>query len=227
MLKMFSVAMPELRISLSCGIFSEWRQWNQEPENLNCLNGWTQHKFLSLLPSMLRYSTHSAIAVQTPVFTFPSMDKCSFFVTENIIKCGDYSCNISTVIFYSKFLGKALEFNTVAERFRLLHQPPLHHLIQTNFLEHAVFQKHIICTSKLHNSWSQLAISISKKKCHLPGSSTSLLLVLLLGRPLTLPFGTSALLSPFTDTFGKHFCKYTCTIILVIQIYVTNQLNLQ
>jgi hypothetical protein len=126
MFKMFSVAMPELRILLSCDIFSEWRRWNQEPENLNYLNGWTQHIFLSLLPLMLWYSTHSAITVQRPVFTFPSMDKCSFTVTENIIKPGDYSCKISTLTFSSNFLGKALEFNTVAERFRLLNQPSLY-----------------------------------------------------------------------------------------------------
>ena len=74
------------------------------------------------------YDTALTVPFQckAPVFTFPSTDKCSFIVSKNTIKPGDYSCKISTVTFYSNFLGKALEFNTAAERFRLLKHPPLY-----------------------------------------------------------------------------------------------------
>lgn len=63
---------------------------------------------------------------KAPVSTFPSMDECSFIVTENTIKPGDYSCKMSTVTFHSNLLVKALEFNIVAETVRLLNQPPLY-----------------------------------------------------------------------------------------------------
>jgi hypothetical protein len=53
------------------------------------------------------YDTELTVPSQcrAPVFTSPSMDERSFIVTQNIIKPGDYSCKISTVTFYSNFLG--------------------------------------------------------------------------------------------------------------------------